>query len=119
MRAEHLASRFERCGPPASLSFGVSGGMKTLARSVILILAIVMLAGCKVERGVVIDFVNPLFDLHCGPVTLIAFSDETVLHIGSTYLMLRLPFYVPVIACIFLAVALRVMIQRRRHAKPR
>src|SRR5258705_9241527 len=84
------------------------------ARNTAWVALLTMLVGCKIERGGIIDFANPMFDLHCGPVVLIAFPDSTVLHIGSTYFMLSLPFYVPLAFLVALFVGLWLML-RRRH----
>ena len=72
-------------------------------------------AGCTIQRGN-LDFANPWFDLHCGPITLIAFRSSTVLHVGTAYLTLSLPFYVPVILIIVLAGALWFAVGRRKYA---
>ena len=42
------------------------------------------MAGCTIQRGN-LDFANPWFDLHCGPITLIAFRSSTVLHGASRW----------------------------------
>jgi len=72
-----------------------------------------MLVGCKIERGGIIDFVNPMFDLHSGPVVFMAFPDSTVVHVGSTYLMLSLPFYVPLLFLVVLFVGLWFILRQR------
>src|SRR5260221_598430 len=76
------------------------------ARNAVLIALSAALTGCKIERHVTIDFANPMFDLHCGPVVLIAFAEETVLHVGTTYFMLSLPFYIPLAFLVALFVGL-------------
>ena len=87
------------------------------SRYTVLIGVSALLAGCAVEHGT-IDHPNPLFDLHLGPVAFIAFPSSTVLHIGSTYLTLSLPFYFPL--ALFVALALLfVLLSRRRHAQER
>jgi hypothetical protein len=86
-------------------------------RNAVLIALLIVLAGCKIERHVTFDFANPVFDLHCGPVTLSAFPDSTVLHIGSTYFMLLLPFYVPLIFLVPF-VGLWFILRRRQYAQP-
>ncbi len=101
-----------------SLSLGRSVSMLRRRNTFIATLLSVV-TGCKVERGGVIDFANPMFDLQCGPVVLIAFPDETVLHVGRTYFMLSLPFYVPVGFFVLLFAGLWFVIRRSRNADPR
>src|SRR5712672_1572313 len=86
--------------------------MRKVSHPVLITLSTVTV-GCKVERNVVIDFANPMFDLHCGPVSVIAFPNSTVLHIGSTNFMLSLPFYVPLAVLVALFVGLWLMLRRR------
>ncbi len=87
-------------------------------RNAVLIALSIVLAGCKIERHVTIDFANPMFDLHCGPVALITFPDSTVLHIGSTYFMLSLPFYIPLVFLVALFLGLCFILRRRQDAQP-
>jgi hypothetical protein len=87
-------------------------------RNALLIALPMVLAGCKIERDVIIDFANPMFDLHCGPVALIAFLDSTVLHIGGTYFMLSLPFYIPLVFLVAVFLGLWVILRRRQDAQP-
>jgi len=87
------------------------------ARNAVLIALSIGLTGCKIERHVAIDFANPMFDVHCGPVALIGFPDSTMLHIGSTYFMLSLPFYVPLVFLVALFVGIWFIVRWRRHAQ--
>ncbi len=57
MRAEHVACRFERCGPPASLSFGDRQKMRNETTFVLLIA--LLFAGCA-TRTVSVQTLTPL-----------------------------------------------------------
>jgi hypothetical protein len=71
-------------------------------------------AGCTVQRGTV-DFPNPWFDVHCGFLGLIAFPSSTVLRVGSTYLTLSMPVYVPLALIVVFIVALWIILRRREE----
>jgi hypothetical protein len=73
-----------------------------------------LLAGCAVEHGT-LDFPNPLFDLHLGPVAL---PSSTVLRVGGTYLTLSLPFYIP-LALLVAVVFIILLLLRRKHEQVR
>jgi hypothetical protein len=77
--------------------------------------AVAMLTpGCTVQRGTV-DFPNPWFDVHCGFLGLIAFPSSTVLRVGSTYLTLSMPVYVPLGLIVVLIVVLWFILRRREE----
>ena len=80
----------------------------------VLLCSSALLAGCSVDRGVH-DYANPLFDLHFGVFTVIAFPSSTVLQIGYTNFNLSLPFYVPPML-FFLLLGLLFLFSRRRRA---
>jgi len=75
---------------------------------------LVLVAGCTIQRGQ-LDFPNPWFDAHCGPVALVAFRSSTVVQIGGTYFALALPFYAPIILAVMLFAAIWFFIRRRAH----
>ena len=76
-----------------------------------------LVTGCAVQHGVV-DFPNPLFDVHLGTFGVICFPSFTVFRLGGTYFTLLLPFYVPLILSFVAGLAL-ISLSRRRHAQTR
>jgi hypothetical protein len=79
------------------------------------LLLCVLTAGCTFRRHVQVDFPDPLFDLDCGPVTLIALPSSTVLQVGGSYFILCLPFYVPLLL-VAAVVGLWLTWGRSKHA---
>jgi hypothetical protein len=77
--------------------------------------ALALAAGCTMQHGS-LDFPNPWFDAHCGPVAVIAFRSSTVFRVGSTYFTLALPFYAPIILAVVLFTTLWFLIRRRARA---
>jgi hypothetical protein len=84
-------------------------------RYTLLLALSLLLAGCTVQRGH-LDFPDPLFDLHCDPITFIALPSSSVVWIGDTYFTLSLPFYIPVVFIVVLVTVLRIALRRRGRA---
>jgi hypothetical protein len=99
----------------APVSFVVSAHTMPYIRYTLLLALSLLLAGCTVQRGH-LDFPNPIFDLHCGPITFIALPSSTVVWIGGTYFTLSLPFYVPLVLIVTLVTVLWFLLRRRGHA---
>ncbi len=85
-----------------------------LRRQFLLLAGLAVSGGCTVQRGQV-DFPNPLFDVHCGPVALIAFPSSTVLKLGGSYFTLWLPFYLPLILMAILLIVVWAATRGRSH----
>jgi hypothetical protein len=83
-------------------------------RCISFLAVLALVTGCTVQRGT-LDFPNPWFDLHVGPLTFMAFQSSTVLRVGGTYFTLALPFYAPILFAVMLLGVVRLVMKRRGH----